>query len=246
MARIQDRARRCEDMNPWIGQPHLRIFTGVITLWAAMQTVFLLAAFSSPRPSDTAHILSTHHQLEFVSSLAFHSFAVLFFGVVASIPVDVWRRIEFKYLGLVATPYIAIILALTIIFVVSIAYPKYEVFVDLSTESVVKRDTHLLPSGLNQQTILFGEMLVIAGYFDKHTHLKSSGLTGLTTYDEYHYMINLIAHDGRQVEVWRGSPPQGTDGHPPAKALRSAQALADITGAPLVPLGCALPQCQQR
>jgi len=222
-------------MNPWIGQPQVRIFTGIVAFWAAMQTVFLLAAFATSRPSSTAQLMSTHHQVEYVSSLAFHSFAALFFVVVAAIPTDAWRRIKFKYLDMVATPYIAIILALTIIFVVSIVSPKYEVFVDLYTESVVKRDTHLLPPGVNQQRIPFREIQLITVNSERHTHLETSGLTGLTTHAEYHYVINLIADNGRQVEVGRRFLPQSTEGHPPVKVIRLAQAFADISGAPLAP-----------
>lgn len=211
----------------------LRIFTALIALWSAMQVVFLLAALSNSQPSGTAQLMNAHHQVEYVLSLAFHSLAVILFGAVVSTPARIWQRLGFKFSNLAVAFYFAIALALLIIFVVSIFYPKYQIFVDLPTESVVKVETHLLPPGLSEQRIPFRGIRTVTGGFYKHTHLERSGLAGLATRDEYHYLVKLLTHDGSKIKVGRGFPPLPSASSPPEKAKGLARAIAGISGARL-------------
>ena len=122
----------------------LRISSGAAAIWSAVQVAFLAVAFSSVPPSPSAELMSARGDTLYVASFAFHTFAILFFGLAAWL--NPWHRIAklppWPYgqggtgaLVLFGLPYLAWPWRYPAYFRGSWAGPRYEVFVDLSTES---------------------------------------------------------------------------------------------------------------
>ena len=154
------------------------VLPGAVMVWSAIQVVYLAIALSSSPPSPGAELMLRPREPEYTAFLAVH--ALIFFVSALALALEVrsiWRWV-IKRLNmpekpqgggeaLAGTLYLALyffpVWALLDIFLVSIGYPRYEVFVDLPAESIVRRDTHLLPPGIKEDTVPFSEVGVITG-----------------------------------------------------------------------------------
>jgi len=180
-------------------------------------------------PSSSAELVSTHNDGVYTSFLVLHCIALVVFGVGVYLSGDVWRRINKNLRGkggdddgrvLPGALYFGLALGIFIISLVSIWAPRYEVFVDLSAESIVKREARILVSGVTQQNISFGEVATIAGERER------------LRYDNryrYRYILSVLTQDGRWIELWRS--PWNTTGAIPSKATSLANAIAEKSGA---------------
>ena len=84
------------------------------------------------------------------------------------------------------------------VFVGSIAGPKYKIWVDLSEESIVRRDTHLMPPGVTQVSVPFSEIRKI------ESKVSYSGWWGDRVF------LRLVTFDWRRIHI-----AQGIRGEPP-------------------------------
>lgn len=204
----------------------IRMFSGMVALWSAVQVAYLTITFSMSPPSPLAELMSTHDEGVYIAFFVVHCIALVVFGIGACLPGNVWRRLdepgEGDGVAVLALTSIGLALAIFIISLVSIWVPKYEVFLDLSTESIVKRDTHLLPPGVTQLTIPFGEIDVITGEFVRKEK----------DYRYYYdYRLSVITRDGRRIRLAEDFPRQRTDAEPPPEAISLAEAIAEKSGA---------------
>ena len=215
----------------------IRIFSGAVALWSAIQITYLAITRSMSPPVSSAELVATHNDGLYTSFLVLHCIALVVFGVGAYRSGDLWHRIKKERLNkerrwwnetdkgsLTEILYYSLALAIFIISLVSIWVPRYETFVDLSMENVVRRDTYLLPPGVTQQTIPFGEVDIITGKF-----IKDRGDRGNI---HYHYTVSIITRDGRRIEVGYG-PRQDTNTTPAIEMRSLAEAIAEKSGARL-------------
>ena len=96
---------------------------------------------------------------------------------------------------------------------------------DTPNETVIRRDTHLLPPGVTEQVIAFGDIDRIREEFIGHRH----GDSGQDA--ESHYRLSIITQDGRDVEIGWGSGQRSLN--PPAHLKALAQAITNRSGAEL-------------
>jgi hypothetical protein len=83
-------------------------------------------------------------------------------------------------------------LALLVYFWVSITAPKYQTYIDLDDESIIRRHTHLLRPGVVHETIPFVDINEIIFDFDP-------SVSGQDSY------VNLVVGEGREIEVGRAT-----------------------------------------
>ena len=203
----------------------IRIFCGATAVWSAIRVGYLAFAFSSGPPSPAAELMSTHKQLAYDASLGFHSFTLLIFGLGALLPWKVWHRLRERGSGqeglgcFVSGFYSVMFLVLLGVFVGSIAGPKYKIWVDLSEESIVRRDTHLLPPGGSKQAVPFSNILLVTG-----TWVEKSRT--------YRYLVAVKTNDGSEIELAKG-PRETRKTEAPLELSLLAQAIADKSGARL-------------
>ena len=233
---VANDAKELEVSGSTSGATAARIFLGVVAIWSAIQVGFLAFAFSSSPPSPLAELMQTRRQTEYLASFGFHAFTLLAFGLGASLSNRAWHRI-WNALGsgssspegdggcISVSAYVVLTLSLLGIFIGSAVAPKYQVFVDLSSESVVRRDTHLLPPGMSEHTIRFGDITEIDGFFVKHDHQEDE-----RDVIRYHYRLGVVSKDGRWTEIGWG-PHQESKQEPDQGMFSLAQAIADISGA---------------
>ena len=168
----------------------VRISSGAAAIWSAVQVAFLAVAFSSVPPSPSAGLMSARGDTLYVAS-----FAILFFGLAAWL--NPWHRIAklppWPY-GQGATG------ALVLFGLPYLAWPwRYPAYFrglgpGLGTKSSltspqrapVRRDTHLLPPVVRQQTIPFGDIDRIQGEYIRHEH-DDGGET------RFHYRLSASA-----------------------------------------------------
>ena len=210
----------------------LRIVLGGVAVWSAIEVGFLGAAYSGSAPSSTAELMSTHNDVQYRISMAFHSLAILLFAAGALLPrrmlVGVSSRIaidddvipgQWLLHGL----YFLFALGLFIVFLVSTFQARYQVFVDLSKESIVRRDTHLLPPGVTYQRIRFNEIDILHGEAFEHDHRRNGGSI------EYHTVLSVVTTDGQEFEIGRDFPAQSSS-KLAYRAESLAHAIADKSG----------------
>ena len=210
----------------------VRISSGAVALWSAVQAAHLAIAMGRSAPSPTAQLLFGHNESEFFYSLLFHAFAVIIFGLGALFAGRIGRHIASMPLGrarigLQLLTILALVLpalTLLIVFNVSEDHPQYQIFVDASSRKIVRRDVHLLPSGITEESISFRDIRVIEG------KMIYSGWWG------DRYILRLVTRDWRRIEIARG-----TRGEEPKKLYKLAQAYVELSGAKL-DMGSKLPR----
>ncbi len=229
-------AKELEVRGSTSGATAMRILLGVVAIWSAMQVGFLAFAFSGSPPSPLAELMHTRHQAVYLASFGFHVFTLLAFGVGAYLSNRTWRRIwdelgsgssEEDGSSLPFAAYVVLTLPLIGIFIGSAVAPRYQVFVDLSSESVVRRDTHLLPPGMSELTIPFRNITKIDGFFVRHEHREDE-----EDVIRYHYRLDILGKDGRRTEIGWG-PHQKKNQEPDQGMFSLARSIADISGAKL-------------
>ena len=224
------------------GATALRILLGVVAIWSAIQVGFLAFAFASSPPSPLAELMHTRHEAVYLASFGFHAFTLLVFGVGAYRSNRTWRRIWHEgQEGVLqedgsiqvddgssfpVTAYVVLTLVLIGIFIGSAMAPRYQVFLDLSSESVVRRDTHLLPPGMNELRIPFRNIIEIDGFFVRHEHSEDDQIM-----IRYHYRLDIV-EDGRRTEIGWGSH-QKKKQEIDQGMFSLALAIADVSGAKL-------------
>ena len=198
----------------------IRIFCGTFALFSAAQVAYLVFTFSMSAPTPTADLMSTHAERMNIVGVAVFSIAAVVFGLGAVL--DVEGALRWVY-GIAA----AVVFILFV--VLSFVEPAYEVFSDVHGESFIKREIHLLPPGVTQETIPFDEIEVITGEFHKHSESKAAPGSR-----EYYYRFHLFAilDDGRRIEVGEG-PKQSENIVPHPQAVSLAQTIAEKSGARL-------------
>ena len=217
----------------------LRIVLGGIAVWAAIQVGFLAASYAGSVPSSTAELVSTHHDVQYQTSMAFHSLAILLFAAGALLPLRLlvgfrsWIDDQVHAQPgpgwwLLHAFYSLFALGLFIVFLVSISQARYQVFTDVTQENIIRRDTHLLPPGVTYHTIQFNEIDKVSGEIHRHSHSKDDGPDVI----EYHSVVSVVTTDGRQLEIGRDFQAQATRRFAP-EADSLAQVIADKSGARL-------------
>ena len=187
----------------------LRILYGAAALWSAVQVSYLAFALSSSPPSPGAELVNTYRYSTYVAFLGFHCFALAVFALGAALPNLRWHLVWLL-------PCLGSLVALPIIFLVAESNPRYELYVDLTDETMVRRGSHLLPPGVNEETVAFSEIDLISG--------KRDGLLG--------YLLELVTRDGDVIRIGQaGSDRSPTVSKSAMKQL--AQVIADKSGASL-------------
>ena len=108
---------------------------------------------------------------------------------------------------------------LLIVLVWGYGIPGQEVFVDFPTETIITRSTPLLPPGVKQQQIGFGEITAIRGEFERP--------------DESDYKYYVLTATTRGGVGFKLAQDYSDSYEPPSKLLALAQTIADESGARL-------------
>lgn len=187
----------------WLGiKPYLfRIFSGFLVLWSINQAVYLVIAWATPIATQVPEeliLVFPDQEPRYLTSLAFHSLAIVVFGVGAVTPsrtlmrVEEWWEVHRERPSWIAGVFLYVIFALVILgaFWVSITLPKYQVFIDPAAGSVIKRHTHLLRPGVVEESVNFANIREIT--LDLN---YSSGGQG--------FYLSLATTDDQQIEVGR-------------------------------------------
>lgn len=193
----------------------LGLFCGVFTLCATTEVIYLLIISFMSTPNPTAELFSSHGKgwISIGGPIIFSTFAFIF-----SCGAYVYRSIRKVQIPLyILFPGIIVVIFLIL---VAVWQPGYQVFVDQPTESIIKREIQLLPPGVTEQSILFGEVDAVTGRF--HSGTSDSRV-------EYQYILRLLTRDGYQTELWR-SIWYGTRTIP-QKAFSLADTIAEASGA---------------
>ena len=205
--------------------PTVRIISILLAIWAAIQIGYLAFSFSSGPPSATAELMNTRREATYVVFMVLHVviFLVFVFGAFKATAIVRgligWSGSNVLYVGLV--------LALGVIFLISLAKPKYEIFVDTPNETVIRRDTHLLPPGVQELSVAFGDIGKIQGQFVKHQHEEDEEDVTM-----YHFRLDVVTREGQVIEIGWGDH-QFSASSPPQELNTLANAIADKSGAEL-------------
>ena len=200
---------------------------------------FLVAAYAGSVSSQTAEFISTNNNVTYGFSMAFHIAAALLFTGGAALPTQFWqtfkRDIDYDIESASAssawmteTFFCVLAIALLIVFVVSIFQARYQVFLDIPNEQIIRRDTHLQPPGVIYHTVDFFEVVAVGGEIVRHSHDKDSGSDLI----EFHSVISISTAAGRILEVGENFPAQSSRQYA-AEAQSLAQIIAGISGADL-------------
>ena len=213
-----------------------KVAMGLLVLfvgWAIAQVVFLGWQGS---PSSTAELMFVHREPGYVAFLALHAFAGFLALIMLLLEVRHVGFMSWHGLGkelhqgdqeLGATLGAILMVALVLMFLIPLPIsslsPQYEVFVDMPSEEVVRRDTHLLPFGESQNNISFGSLMEIQimKVIDFHGEENNQR--------EQHYRLNVVTKNGEHIEIgWSGH-----DDSSHRKIFSLAQDISDGSGAPL-------------
>lgn len=218
----------------------LRIFCGSVAVWAAVQVAFLAVAYSGSAPTPTAELMTTHNGAQYLASMAFHSLAILVFLCGAMLPTAAWTELKNMIANLLGPdnrdlggwiPNLCLCFfafGLFVVFLVSISQARYQVYIDLPSEQLIRRDIHLQPPGVTYDSVEFRDINSVRGKIDRHSHGQDNDPDKI----EFHSVLSIVTTDGQEIEVGRDFPAQSSSRFAP-EALSLARAIADKSGAGL-------------
>ena len=206
----------------WTGA--LAVFSFLAAAWAAIQVGFLASALMDGPPSIGSRLVFKHHDLLFLYSLVFHAVAMVAFGLGGMLAGWLGRQIDQMAAGARRTlrqfsyggAYLLPALALFVVFQVSNANPMYQIYVEGELEEIIRMETRLMPSGVSEKLVLFGDVKVIRG------EMNSSSLWG------DRYFLNVVAVDGTTMQVGQGGRNEDPEALYPLARTIAERAGADL------------------
>lgn len=214
----------------WSGA--LAVMSFLAMAWSAIQVVSLALALTQGPPSPGSQLVFEYRDQFFVYMLVFHAVAIVAFGLLGMFAgkfanqvnrMTVGARRTWTQLGY-GTAYILPALALFVLFQYSNANPRYQIYVENSLQEIIRLETRLMPRGVSEDLVAYGDIRVIEGEMDYSSWLGDR------------YFLKVVTKEWKTMEI-----AQGGRGESPELLFPLARELADSAGAKL-DLSSKLPQ----
>ena len=169
--------------------------------WAAIQVGFLAWALNQGPPSPDSRLVFEHHNEAYLYSLIFHALVLVAFGALGLLAGEASRQVNRMRVGarrtsmqvVYATVFLLPALALYMVFRFSTGSPTYQIYVEDSSQEIVRLETHLVPPGSSKRVIAYRDIRVISGKMDYSSWWGDR------------YFLSVITMDWKTMDIAQGS-----------------------------------------